>query len=253
MGSSYIVEVIYFSIKFCFVFEAESVYVALAVLQLTMWTRETANSHKSAFASQVPPTYAALLIFFLFLQSLLTFFFFCQLCLVLSWVSRLSYFLSLAVCWPLQVLCHHQHILKTGQIVGWRFCVWVDIPATLLGALPAYRRWSVQAPYPPFLGGFTRVTLVDSREFLLYSVSASPNRVPKFESSLPVLSPSIPFASPLPSHLIPPATSPPSKSILFLLTRKIHVSPLEPSLWFSLSRSVDCSMIIFYFTANICL
>lgn len=45
-----------------------------------------------------------------------------------------------------------------------------------------------------------------------------------------------------------PISSSPLISILFLLPREIHESPLEPSLLLSLSSFVDCSMIILYFT-----
>lgn len=38
-----------------------------------------------------------------------------------------------------------QHILLAGQIVGRRFCVWVDITILPLEVLPGYKRWPVQA------------------------------------------------------------------------------------------------------------
>lgn len=76
--------------------------------------------------------------------------------------------------------------------------LWVDIPISLLGDLPGYRRWLVPALYPPLLD-FAWVTLVDVREFLLHGVSTLFLECPP----IPVLSPAI--SSPLcPSHS-PPA------------------------------------------------
>lgn len=50
----------------------------------------------------------------------------------------------------------------------------------------------------------------------------------------------------------PPDTSPMSKSILHPLPKEIQMSPPEPSS-FNFSMLVDCSLVILYFTANICL
>jgi hypothetical protein len=52
-----------------------------------------------------------------------------------------------------------QNMLQAGQTVGQRFYGWVDIPVPPLEALPDYRRWPVEAPCPPSLGVFARVTL----------------------------------------------------------------------------------------------
>ena len=45
-----------------------------------------------------------------------------------------------------------QHILQEGQIVGQSICDWLGVSIAPLEALPGYRRWLVQAPYPPLLG-----------------------------------------------------------------------------------------------------
>jgi hypothetical protein len=47
---------------------------------------------------------------------------------------------------------------QAEQIVGRRFCAWVDIPVPPLEALPSYRRWPLQALYSPLLGVFAGVT-----------------------------------------------------------------------------------------------
>jgi hypothetical protein len=61
-----------------------------------------------------------------------------------------------------------QHILQAEHIVGQRFCGWSCIPVPLLGALPYYRRWLLWALYLLLRGNFTRIILLDSREFQLY-------------------------------------------------------------------------------------
>lgn len=40
-------------------------------------------------------------------------------------------------------------ICRQGQTVGLSFCGWVDVLILPLDVLPGYRRWLVQAPYPP--------------------------------------------------------------------------------------------------------
>jgi hypothetical protein len=42
-----------------------------------------------------------------------------------------------------------QNTLQTGQTVGWRFYAWVGFPIPSVEFLPGYRRWPVQAPWPP--------------------------------------------------------------------------------------------------------
>lgn len=67
-----------------------------------------------------------------------------------------------------------QHILEAGQIVGLRYCGWVDVTVPPLEALLSYRRGPVQAPYPLLLRVFSQVTFVDSREFPLHCVYFAP-------------------------------------------------------------------------------
>jgi hypothetical protein len=55
-----------------------------------------------------------------------------------------------------------KQIFQAGKIVGYRFCVSVDVPIPTLEALPGYRTLLVKVPCPPFLDVFPRVTLVGS-------------------------------------------------------------------------------------------
>lgn len=97
----------------------------------------------------------------------------------------------------------------------------------------------------------TRVTLVNFREFPLYLVFQSSTKFPLIwvisSSTLsfhcPCLMPPVPISVILRS---------PSKSILFPLPRGIYATVLDRSLFLSLSRSVDYSIIILYLTANVC-
>lgn len=57
--------------------------------------------------------------------------------------------------------------LAAELIVGRKFYGWVDVPVPLLGALSCYRRWLVQVLYPPLLGVFTKVPVIDSTDFQL--------------------------------------------------------------------------------------
>lgn len=45
---------------------------------------------------------------------------------------------------------------------GLQFVWVVGVLISSLGLLPNYRRWTLQAPYPPFLGVSARVILIDS-------------------------------------------------------------------------------------------
>ena len=45
---------------------------------------------------------------------------------------------------------------------GLQFVWVVGVLISTLGFLPNYRRWTLQAPYPPFLGVSARVILIDS-------------------------------------------------------------------------------------------
>ena len=115
--------------------------------------------------------------------------------------------------------------------------------------LPSNRGWSVQAPYPPLLGVLTMVTLKFSTQLGFHFIPQM------FPSSSCFSQYSFPLSfSPQPdtsySHL-DPSTLHTEKSILFSFPRDIHVVLLEPSLLLSLFGSLGCSMIFFYFTANI--
>lgn len=62
-----------------------------------------------------------------------------------------------------------RNILKAGQIVvDGRLCVWGGVPIPPLQGILGYRRFPVQAPYPPLLGALASVTLADSLEFPLH-------------------------------------------------------------------------------------
>lgn len=69
--------------------------------------------------------------------------------------------------WVMHYISSH-HILHAGKTEGKRFCGWAGVTHPSLEDLPGYRRWLVQAPYPPLLEIFSRVNFMDSWEFPLY-------------------------------------------------------------------------------------
>ena len=61
---------------------------------------------------------------------------------------------SLVIGWPFpQAPSNHCPSTSCRQdrlIVGWRFCGWICVLVPPLEILPGFRRWPVQAPYPPY-------------------------------------------------------------------------------------------------------
>ena len=63
------------------------------------------------------------------------------------------------------------HLVGRTWFLNLMFCGWVAVFIPSLGVLPGYRRWHLQASYPPLLGVSARVTLIDSLEPPLSQVS----------------------------------------------------------------------------------
>lgn len=76
-----------------------------------------------------------------------------------SWPSRQCPFLAWVLNWTSHWLVNPtspappflQHIVKAEQILGQRFCGWVDVRISPLKVSPGHRRQTVQAPYPSLL------------------------------------------------------------------------------------------------------
>lgn len=135
------------------------------------------------------------------------------------------------VFWLGQSLVGHSHnfcaIFTPAHLVGRTnysskgLCL-VDVSAPEV--LPGYRRCPVQALYPPLLEVLARVTLTDTWEFPLLKIYCSSQDAPRFQLSLPVLSPSI-----LPIPVPPPVPIPTLFSPLPLSTGSIQSN--SPSQW----------------------
>jgi hypothetical protein len=127
---------------------------------------------------------------------------------------------------------------------------WVSVPILLLEALPGYRRQLVQYPYPPFLGGLARITLTDSWEFPLHSVSSSFRDTPDLHnySCLPLCSlSSLPQPDTSCSHLHTPHV----QSLLPIHPRCIFCFPFSVKcMILGFFGSVDYSMVFLYFMVN---
>lgn len=119
-------------------------------------------------------------------------------------------------------------------------------------ALPGYMKMASSTPHPPLLGIFPQDPPHRFQEFSMTIGSHAAPQMPP----IPAISPLLSSSSHLPHHVIPHTlipTYPQStyKSILFPLPWEIHVTPLEPFPLASLSRSMDCSLVIIYLTASI--
>lgn len=153
--------------------------------------------------------------------------------------------------WP-QFLYH----LYPSTFCRWKNCRlkflwlgWYPNPST--GCLAWLQEMANSGSISPLWGVLTRFISVDCWEFSLHLVS---NLSPR---CLPI---SVVFFSTLslnPSHPDPfcfcclQPHPPSTMSILFLLPREIHMFPVELFLLLTFSGAVECSMIIFYFIANI--
>lgn len=196
--------------------------------------------------------------------------FFCWLSLVISQVSGLSnlWFLALqAVKGRLPLVNSSQAGLVISSLLHQFLCslykstscqqdklqveyfVWVSVVIAPLKVLSSYRRQQVQAPYLPVLGILAKVPIAKQKP----SIAPGFYFDPEMPHSLSLLSHySLPlYSSPDPSFPSPQALSPLMKCILFLLSRDIHASFPQLFLLFNLSVSVDCSMILLYFIADI--
>jgi hypothetical protein len=140
---------------------------------------------------------------------------------------------------------------------GQRFCRWVGVLIHPLEVMPGYTRWSLRALYPHFLGISARGTLID---FLnpprpqVFGMSQRSNFPSPPLSPLSQLSLYLPHSHPNPPHPLSyavPSLLPPLMTVLFPLLSETQASSLGPSLLFSFFGSVDCSMGILYFMANI--
>ena len=116
-----------------------------------------------------------------------------------------------------------------------------------------HRRWQVQPTYALFWSVLACVTLVDSWELPLHWVSTCPPKVPPFLSSLSVLSTSLTL-NPVHQVLIPNDTQSTQMISSFSPSRGDPYTPsFGPPCYLglpSLPKSVDCSMVILYFTIN---
>ena len=155
------------------------------------------------------------------------YFIFCQYHFVLSWVFRspgfwwlcwqalsgigslqwCGFYVGLVIVWPVNPhLCHFYPGMSCRQDpFKVKVCVATfGVLFSPLEGLSYQRRWPVQALYPLLLAFFTRVTLVDSREFPLLYISPSPMR----SLSLSVFSPRTFYLHPFFSYLIHPVPIP---------------------------------------------
>lgn len=82
------------------------------------------------------------------------------------------------------------NILYAEQTMRQKFCGWAGVPISPLEGFAGFRRWLVQAPYPPFLGVLPRVTPRDLWDFPLFYVLAFPVMLTSIQLCLSVLSPS---------------------------------------------------------------
>lgn len=137
--------------------------------------------------------------------------------------------------------------------MGQMFSRWVGVLTPPLEVLPGYRRWPLQAPYPPLIGVSARVTPWTPWS-LLHLGSLAPLRddtpsthyhIP-FPQALLFLHMISPPHYPLPPSALPPYTS----NIYFPLLSENQAFSLVPSL-FRFFRPVDCSVVILYFVTNI--
>jgi hypothetical protein len=101
---------------------------------------------------------------------------------------------------------------------------WIQ-PSPITGSLA----WPAENLYSPILSALISITIKGSRKFPLHLDFILLPMSPQFQLSLHALLPSI--SPPNVIHLfpIPSCSSTPVKSILFPLSREIHVSFLEPS------------------------
>ena len=147
-----------------------------------------------------------------------------------------------------------------GRAYFWSKVLWVGCcpyPQPL-GVLPGYRRCSLQDSYPPLLGVSANFPCRHPGA-PASQVSGIPERLSSPHTDFGSFSPALPTAD-LPLHPCsipyPLSYSVPSLHslrvpALFLLLSKIQACSLGPSLLFGFFRSVDHSMIILYFMANI--
>lgn len=92
--------------------------------------------------------------------------------------------------------------------------------------LLVYKWWPIQILHFPILGVFIKVTFINSRKLLVLQLSTSTPQCPLF----PAVPPCTALSLPPPTYslllLCPFTPSPPSEYFLFLLSRKIHDSPI---------------------------
>lgn len=144
-----------------------------------------------------------------------------------------------------------QYTFQIEQMVGQFFCDLVDVPVTLLEALPGYRKWPVQTPLSLITrrlnqGHFCRFEKVSTAlEFyiilqkLSHSCCFSHYDIPLSPLHF---SPSV-FISICPCSIC--------KIYFIFNNRDIHASLSETFFLVSLPGSVDCTTVILYLTTNI--
>ena len=80
--------------------------------------------------------------------------------------------------WFLPIVCVSSwltfpSVFAPGQILGERFCGWINALICPHGVLTGYRRWSLQAPCPPLLGFSVKITLIVSLDLPTFQVSGT--------------------------------------------------------------------------------
>lgn len=143
---------------------------------------------------------------------------------VLCWISHCMASLTTSVPLYPGISCR-QGIFKVEVFVAT-----FGVLFSPLEGLSYYQNWPVQALYPLLLTFFTRVILVDSREFPLLYISTSPREALQFQPSLPGLSPFIHFFYLI--HPVPIPTCPQGDYVVYFIfsCRMIQVFSLDPSL-----------------------
>jgi hypothetical protein len=162
-----------------------------------------------------------------------------------------------------------------GPVIGWLFlqsllylcpCIscrqgtfWDGVLIPPVGVLLSYRRWPLQAPYPPLLGA--------SISHPHRPPGASPHLACPWDARLPhpnccqspfILSKtSLPTPNSPPSPLLSPTQFPPSIHlwwlIYFFFRVRFTYPPLGPPCYLAFWRSVECHLGALYFMTNISL
>lgn len=133
--------------------------------------------------------------------------------------------------------------MLTGQNVGQRFSVWVCVSDPPLEALPGVRRELIQTLYLPLLWVLAKVRSIDSESFHYFP--NCPLNVLHFQSFSCTLF--FDCTTSTRTFLFPSTTTPSPPTNIYSISSSqgdVFVLP-QPSLLFSISRSVDYRIITF--------